>query len=390
MSQGATDDIGQYRISELRPGKYLVGAEVEQSAVFRNRAAEYSPRSGPLPPVLVRSFYPGVSDAAAARAVEIGIGARITGVDIALPYSNATRVKGRAVVPAGTLLDSVSLNYSNYTDDGTEALGFQLQAKWNPNGDFEFSAVPMGSYLLTAVARLPARPSADIFELMRNRTEYRASVPVQVSSLPLEGLRVVVDAGPEIEGHITVDGDDKPKLRGGIVMFHNGKTDPTFARIGNDLKFTAGLSPGHYNVALELRDLVIRSIWFDGKDILDEGLTISAPAKVALEIVLARDGGQLEGVVLDKEEKPVPGATVVLIPDPKLRSHVDLFRESKTDQHGRYIIPNVRPGEYTMFAWDDVEPGAWWDPDFFKDYEKKGEPVTVKAAGHAAVRLRIL
>jgi len=390
MSQGATDDLGQYRISELSPGKYLVRAEVERSAMFHNRAAEYSPKSGTPPPILVPSFYPGVRDAAAARAVEIGAGTRVTGVDITLPYSSTTLVKGRAIVPAGTLLDSISLNYSNSTDDGSDAIGFQLQAKRSPNGDFNFPAVPPGSYLLTAIARAPAKPSSNIFELMFYRTEYRASIPVQVSDLPLEGLRIVVDAGSEVEGHITVDGDEKLKLDGSIVTFDDGKTGPTFARIGDDRKFTVGLSAGHYNVYLERRDLLIRSVSIEGRNIFDEGLTVSAPAKIALEIVLARDGGRLEGVVLDKEEKPVPGATVVLIPDPKLRSRPDLFREAKTDQNGRYLIPNIRPGEYSVFAWDDVAPGAWWDPDFFKDYEKKGEPVTIKVSGHAAVKLHIL
>jgi hypothetical protein len=34
-------------------------------------------------------------------------------------------------------------------------------------------------------------------------------------------------------------------------------------------------------------------------------------------------------------------------------------------------METVPPGSYKLFAWDDVEPGIWWDPDFLKNYEDK-------------------
>ena len=125
----------------------------------------------------------------------------------------------------------------------------------------------------------------------------------------------------------------------------------------------------------------------EGKDILDEGLTISAPGRVTLTIVVARDGGQIDGAVLDRDGKPVAGATVVLVPEAKKRSRADLFRQFETDQHGRYQIKAVPPGEYKLFAWDDVEPGIWWDPDFLAIYEKNAEPVAIKPGAREVVKL---
>jgi hypothetical protein len=38
----------------------------------------------------------------------------------------------------------------------------------------------------------------------------------------------------------------------------------------------------------------------------------------------------------------------------------------------------VSPGEYKLFSWEEVENGAWEDPDFLRPFESKGETVEVK------------
>jgi hypothetical protein len=67
---------------------------------------------------------------------------------------------------------------------------------------------------------------------------------------------------------------------------------------------------------------------------------------------------------------------------------VDLFLTAATDQYGHYELPDVPPGEYKVFAWDDVEPGIWFDPEFLKKYEKSGETVTVRARQQETVRVK--
>jgi hypothetical protein len=58
---------------------------------------------------------------------------------------------------------------------------------------------------------------------------------------------------------------------------------------------------------------VIKSIHVGSTDVLRGGLTVSGAGKISLEIVLAPDGGQIDGVVLDKDDKPMAGATVILV-----------------------------------------------------------------------------
>jgi hypothetical protein len=94
--------------------------------------------------------------------------------------------------------------------------------------------------------------------------------------------------------------------------------------------------------------------------------------------------------VADQDGKPVAGATVVLIAEPKLRSRSDSYYKCTTDQYGRYRFENVRPGEYKLFAWDDPEPNAWFDPEFLQTVEAKGERITLQPKAHEVSNLHVI
>jgi hypothetical protein len=198
---------------------------------------------------------------------------------------------------------------------------------------------------------------------------------------------VTVNAGTDVTGHITVEGD--AKLAGSAIYFNDQKNpDDIAALIRDDNTFATGLYADRYNIYLgDLKSkLIIKSIRSEGIDVYQEGITIFDAGKAALEIVLAPEGGQGDGVILDQDDKPVAGATVLLIAEPKFRARGDSFHPYTTDQYGRYHFENVRPGEYKVFAWDDIEPDAWFDPVFLKDFERRGEPVTVTANSHETVQ----
>ena len=122
-------------------------------------------------------------------------------------------------------------------------------------------------------------------------------------------------------------------------------------------------------------------------DVLVDGLAVPSTGVVPVEIVTALASGVVDGNVLDHDEHPVVGATVVLVPEPNLRARADRFRKSTTDQYGQFELRSVPPGDYKLFAWEDVDDAAWLDPEFLKKYEKQGEAVSVEAKGHAAAKL---
>ena len=90
----------------------------------------------------------------------------------------------------------------------------------------------------------------------------------------------------------------------------------------------------------------------------------------------------------DKEQQPVTGATVVVVPQEELRrGRVMYYRTAVTDQLGNFTVKGIIPGKYKVFAWDDLEPDAYMDPEFIKAVESKGVPKEVKEGTQYAVTL---
>jgi hypothetical protein len=137
------------------------------------------------------------------------------------------------------------------------------------------------------------------------------------------------------------------------------------------------------------KDLIVKSIRMGQTDVLRDGLTLTAGDNAHLEIVPAPEGGQIEGSVVDKDDNPVAGATVVAVPEPGLRPRRDRFYQASADQYGRYQVKNATPGDYKIFAWDNIEPGAWFDADFLRDAEANGEAVKLEAKGHETAKVHV-
>ena len=85
-------------------------------------------------------------------------------------------------------------------------------------------------------------------------------------------------------------------------------------------------------------DYYVKSARQGGSEVLESGLTISRSQPPArLEIVLSPDGGRVNGTVL-KEQSPVSGAWVVLVPDPPHRDREEMYSMMTTDAFGRFSM----------------------------------------------------
>jgi hypothetical protein len=90
---------------------------------------------------------------------------------------------------------------------------------------------------------------------------------------------------------------------------------------------------------------------------------------------LSASGAQAYGAVHDRDNKPVPGAVIALIPEGGSAARC---KTARTDQNGGFTIKGIPPGEYRVLAWGDVESGAWDDPEFRQAYESKALRVSFK------------
>jgi protocatechuate 3,4-dioxygenase beta subunit len=408
-----TDDEGQYRITGLAPGRYYVRADPKPKSpggmmegnfiapfVVITTDAGGTPSATPSQPkILMPALYPGVQAPEAARTIDLETGARVMGTDIVLPRSGTVRVKGHVTAPDGSRASMVSLSRGQWMGNSLDA---RLMASADEHGDFVFPAVPPGLYILTASAAAVAEAHVSftpnsgpgIMIMEESHANYEGRMPLEVGTTPVDGIQVVISGGATVTG-IVVQAGDKGSVPGGSVEFDDGVSDIRRSDI-LDGRFSLDLPQGHYHVYLNpdgvAQDgpLLIRSARWDGRDIVSEGLTIAGPGKVSLEIMAAPDGGKLEGIALDKDDKPVAGATVVLIPESGFRTRNDRYYTADTDQYGHFELDGIAPGDYKAFAWDDVEPGVWRDAEFVKSIESKGEALTLKTGARESVKVHLV
>ncbi len=106
-----------------------------------------------------------------------------------------------------------------------------------------------------------------------------------------------------------------------------------------------------------------------------------------LRVFVKMAAGEVDGVVHDDNSQPAAGANVTLVPDPPNPDQQQLYHSASTDQNGSFQLKNLAPGNYRVYAWEDLEAGAQFDPDFLKPHSSKSERVTVDENGRAQITL---
>ena len=135
-------------------------------------------------------------------------------------------------------------------------------------------------------------------------------------------------------------------------------------------------------------DYYTKAVRYGGKDVSASGF--SPAASGMLEVVIANDGGQVEGTVVDEQQKPCDGALVVAVPAPEYRRQRDLYVFGTTDQNGKFTLRGIKPGEYKVFAWDSAEGTDYWNAEFLKVYEAVGQPLQVDRNSRASIVLKVI
>jgi hypothetical protein len=266
----------------------------------------------------------------------------------------------------------------------------------NAMGQFRTGALAPGDYLLTAIANDP----------QGQRSFAQTSVNVQ--GVSPSNMTLSLEPAWEIQGHVSVEGitaSAAPDLSRLSVRAAN-----TITALADALPSTPtasgmftlkNVTSGNYVVTVppvsnmvasvtpsaQWQNAYVKSIRLGTIDVLENGLRLVSPPVNPLEIVISARGGSLRGVVRDSIRAAVSNATVVLVPDEANRNRKDLFRSALADDSGSYHIDGLPPGNYKLFAWEDVEPQLWHDPAFVRAYEDLGRAVVVAEGSSQTVDL---
>jgi hypothetical protein len=379
-----TNDRGEYRFYWVTPGRYYVtGGNAAANYTFQGFGS-----NNPNEPAesYMLTYYPGVTDISRATAIDIQPGSEAV-LDFAVPKQQLFTVSGKVVNPApaaasGTL-PAVTVSLAFQTLTGFNGAFFPQQQDYDPAaGTFVLRDVLPGSYMLQAAA-----------------PPYSARLPVEVTNSNLENLVVTVNSGVSIAGRFITDSGTLPPastLQVQMRLASNGLqnylgTAPASPNPAADGSFSIpGVLPGDYRiVANPSQDFYVKELRYNRLDALTNPVSVCCNSdSAALEVVISRNVGQLDGVIVDDRMQPVPGVQAVLIPD--ARQRIELYKTATTDQTGRFVMRGITPGDYKLFAWEGLENYGYFDPDVMRRAEALGKPVHVGESSKLAVEGKII
>jgi protocatechuate 3,4-dioxygenase beta subunit len=359
-----TNDLGEYRFFGLAPGKYYVSADYRITRQPQN----YLP-----------VFYPRGTNSDAAAPIAVGAGATLGGIDLTLSPTRTVHVRGRVV---GRFSNKGCPNCEVMLRSTRENHG-QSTAAMGDQAAFDFTGVLPGLYLLMVVTNTEGR--ADI-----------GKVALEVGDADMEGI--VLSAAPTVTvtGRLMVEGSNKqPHGISGVSLEPTSPMSWQFQAAVNEngtFQFE-DVASGNYRVTVRgpAAGYFVKSVRFGDTEVTESGLDFSLGIPPGeLLVVLSSAGAQATGTLLDVNEKPVPDGQVVLIPESSKRELSELYKVVLTDADGHFVMKDIKPGEYKLFAWAQVEDGAWRDAEFLKAYESKGESVSLTENGHNSVALILI
>ena len=380
----STDDLGNYRLFGLEPGRYYlqvtpgVSSTVAAGQVGKQARLAYAP-----------VYYPGTIEESAASPVEVTAGAELTGVNFTLARVPAYRVTAQVLNLTGATGRIMAMLRPK---QGSDPGNTRITAADLKTGRIDIQGVIPGSYLLVA-------------GMSEGGKSYMGILPVEVTDRDLTNLTITLDAGYEISGEVRLEDSDAADLSGvrvlavgpATVILGSAEGATSFgtraeAKVAGDGKFTlSGVFPDASNLSVTgLPDgFYVRAIQLGDRDVLESGLDLtSGPPAGPLRIVLSGKAGTVSGTVTAADGKPAAGATVVLIPrSEKRRTQSRFYKFTTTNPSGQFTLKNVDPGEYRACAWEDVETMAWMDPEFLKPYENKMTALSVEPGARAALQL---
>jgi hypothetical protein len=381
-----TNDRGEYRIYYVSPGRYFVSAGGRRATSMLDGAVLQPSANEVVQPRYAVAYYPGIADPSAATSLEVQAGADLRGIDFSLGLQQLFRIRGRifdsltGLQPKSVQLILAPRNPVN----AAPSFSISRPSDYNSlTGTFEIEDLAPGSYWLETILRNEIPPR-------------RGGSPVDVPERDVDNFVVNILPAMQIVGRLSTD-DGSPlssvsnyrAMRATFGSFYGtALLVPSGSTLAADGSFKVeNLLPGEYHLDIgPLPDgSYIKEARLGRVDVLS-GVSITGPVSDELDVTVSTRAGEIDGVVVDSSGRPVHDAHVVLAPND--RSRHQLFHPATADKTGQFAIRSVPPGDYKVFAWEDMEPFAYFDPDFLSKYEDLGTSVLISESRRLMIEVK--
>jgi hypothetical protein len=369
-----TNDLGEYRLFGLKPGRYFVSAKYKPGLHIVGRGEVREDDSDDSRPEFMPIYYPNSPDPAKASTITLNAGEELNAVEILLRPVTTYRVRGRVYNMVAGRRSNAGVIVQLEQRNSNVAWGSpdrQLNVE-SSYGSFEIAGVLPGSYTL----------SAFWFE---DGGRYQARQSIDVGNASVEGVNLTIAPGISVPGRIVWEGKpslDRDELLVSITPADSRVSFNAPARVVGSSFVLKDVFDGSYRLGVigQSKDCYVKFIRYGSSDALESGFTVFRGTQSSLDVTISSRGARVQGAVTDKDNLPVTGVWVVLVPDEAHRDQSRLYQKTATDQYGHYLLRGIAPGDYKIFCWDEVEDGAWEDPDFLRTFEVRGQKISVDDA----------
>lgn len=375
-----SDDSGQYRVFGLSPGTYVVRVNSRETWTV-TRAGQKDVMS------FVPTYAPGTPDLIHARQVTIGIAQQTDGVDISLVPGRTVTVSGTAVDSHGGPLMTVMLAQETFGPNGG-AVGNAGNAAVAPDGTFTIRHVAPGEY------RLQAAGSGEI-----------ARQPIVVTGTDIDSVVLIASAGWAATGIMTTENDAAPNFpRDQVRVNVNSLSaiagmrmqgEPTYRPVLNDdwtFSITGIVGPARFQVRLP-DGWMVKSILQNGREVIDAPLEMKSGETLAdVQVVVTNRLTAVTGQLVDSTGAPIVDGTVIVFASDAEKWMPDsrFVQAARLDQQGQCQINGLPAGEYLAVALDEVQDGAWSDPDYLASIARYAEKLTLMDGESRTVSLKLV
>ena len=369
-----TNDLGEYRIYGLAPGRYYLAAKESENSWESTVDASASPQAEGY----VTTYYPGAKDSTTAVPIEVGAGAQMRGINLTMAKARTFRIRGHVEGRPQAQISFAPSGQPQWMSID------QQNRETGPKGTFELDGILPGVYTLTATS-------------WSENKNLSARQEVDVGESNIDNIVLVLTSGCEVSGHLTVEGVNPPNLDSvnvmlrprdpGRIMYgslsdhvHDG--DFTLSDVSLDTYYlqVAGLPDGYW----------LKSVHMGDQEVRDTGIDLTSGPAGPINVTIAPNAGQIDGSVMNDQQRAAAGATIVLVPEQKLRDRQEAYKNTTSDQSGHFSLKNLPPGDYKLFAWEDVEYGAYMDPDFLRPVEDRGQSISIQESSRETVQLNLI
>jgi len=379
---GSTDDHGEYRISNLSAGRYIV---YQQCHITLAAPHGFMERGDPRTPewAWVPGFYGGAENGGGASVIMVHGGEEVHGIDFRMKTANAFTVPIILEPDSpGIDLRAVNVQFTPRDVAGGRMFSYGL-GRQNNGGPLRATGVVPGSYIVTA-------------DFQDGMQRWHGEANVDVGETAPDPVRVPLSAGMTITGDVkavagdTTEGQPPGQGTVGLRRLDSARGQEFLpAQSAPDGTFTiSGVTPGRYALQVMGSPATIESVTFGGHEVSPQAIDIPAGGSGQLHVTTRASQVALQvsidGLSSDRATwliaLPKDFTDITAGVNPPL---VQAMQSPSTMQ--------VPPGEYNVYAVECVQPWPLLaNASALHALASQGKSVEVKEGGSASATVKVI